>query len=110
VRQYGRAASYAGTRAGGYSRGEGRPGRSSGGAGLRRYGLVILDELNVAVKTGVVTEEEALSLVAARPPDVELVGHGPLRHGSHAGGGGPRHGDAGDQALLSERRPGAGRA
>ena len=38
-----------------------------------RYGLVILDELNVAVKTGVVTEAEALSLIARRPPHVELV-------------------------------------
>ncbi|PKL22989.1 MAG: cob(I)yrinic acid a,c-diamide adenosyltransferase [Spirochaetae bacterium HGW-Spirochaetae-3] len=38
-----------------------------------RYGLVILDELNVAVKVGVVSEADALSLVAARPPETELV-------------------------------------
>ncbi len=38
-----------------------------------RYGLVILDELNVAVKVGVVTEADALAVVAARPPAVELV-------------------------------------
>jgi len=37
------------------------------------YGLVILDELNVAVKVGVVSEADALALVAARPPEVELV-------------------------------------
>jgi len=38
-----------------------------------RYGLVILDELNVAVKVGVVTEADSLAIVAARPPAVELV-------------------------------------
>lgn len=38
-----------------------------------RYGLVILDELNVAVKVGVISEADALALVADRPPEVELV-------------------------------------
>ncbi|HRW24595.1 MAG TPA: cob(I)yrinic acid a,c-diamide adenosyltransferase [Spirochaetia bacterium] len=38
-----------------------------------RYGLVILDELNVAVKVGVVAEADALAVVEARPPAVELV-------------------------------------
>jgi cob(I)alamin adenosyltransferase len=38
-----------------------------------RYALVILDELNVAVSVGVVTEADALSLVAERPPELELV-------------------------------------
>lgn len=37
------------------------------------YGLVILDELNVAIKVGVATEDQALSLIQARPPEVELV-------------------------------------
>lgn len=38
-----------------------------------RYGLVILDELSVAVRTGIVSEDEALALMAARPRGVELV-------------------------------------
>jgi cob(I)alamin adenosyltransferase len=38
-----------------------------------RYGLVILDELNVAVQVGVLTEADALAVAAARPPEVELV-------------------------------------
>jgi cob(I)alamin adenosyltransferase len=38
-----------------------------------RYGLVILDELNVAIKVGVIAEADALAIVAARPPAVELV-------------------------------------
>jgi len=38
-----------------------------------RYGLVILDELNVAVKVGVASEADALALVASRPAAVELV-------------------------------------
>ncbi|MBU0926687.1 MAG: cob(I)yrinic acid a,c-diamide adenosyltransferase [Spirochaetes bacterium] len=37
------------------------------------FGLVILDELNVAVKVGVVAEADALALVAARRPGTELV-------------------------------------
>ncbi len=38
-----------------------------------RYGLVVLDELNVAVQVGVVSEADALAVVDARPPEVELV-------------------------------------
>jgi len=38
-----------------------------------KYGLVVLDELCVAAHIGVIQETEVLSLIAARPPDVELV-------------------------------------
>lgn len=37
------------------------------------YGLVILDELNVALHLGLVMEDDVLALVKARPRSVELV-------------------------------------
>ncbi len=37
------------------------------------YDLVILDEVNVAVDYGLVEAKEILDLVAARPPEMELV-------------------------------------
>lgn len=37
------------------------------------YGLVVADELNVTVHLGLLTEDDALGLLAARAPGVELV-------------------------------------
>lgn len=37
------------------------------------YDIVIADEINVAVFFGLLTEEEVLSLIEAKPPQVELV-------------------------------------
>lgn len=37
------------------------------------YDLVILDEVNVAADYGLVTAEEVLALIAAKPPAMELV-------------------------------------
>jgi cob(I)alamin adenosyltransferase len=39
----------------------------------REYDLVILDEINGAAWFGLVTVDEILGLMAAKPPDVELV-------------------------------------
>ncbi len=41
--------------------------------GSRRYRLIILDEINVAVDYGLVKLDDALALVDACPEDVELV-------------------------------------
>lgn len=38
-----------------------------------RWDVVVADELCVAVHLGLVSEAEALSIITARPPDVELV-------------------------------------
>lgn len=38
-----------------------------------RYGLVVLDELNIAISTGVISEKAVLALMAERPKNVELV-------------------------------------
>lgn len=38
-----------------------------------QYKVVIADELNVALALGLVTLEQVLGLIAARPPDVELL-------------------------------------
>ena len=38
-----------------------------------QYGLVILDEANIAVHFGLITVEELLDLIASRPKNVELV-------------------------------------
>jgi len=37
------------------------------------YDIVILDEVNTALFFGVLTEEEVLELIDARPPNVELI-------------------------------------
>ena len=37
------------------------------------YDVVILDEMNIAVKYGLLSEEEAIEIIDARPQDVELV-------------------------------------
>ena len=37
------------------------------------YDLVILDEINVAIKLGVVQESDAIAIAQARPTGVELV-------------------------------------
>jgi cob(I)alamin adenosyltransferase len=37
------------------------------------YGVVILDEANVARNLGLISQEELMSLVRERPPEVELV-------------------------------------
>lgn len=37
------------------------------------YDLVVLDEINVAVRMGLVDEDAVLELIAARPDDVELI-------------------------------------
>jgi len=37
------------------------------------YSLVVLDEVNTAVSFGLLTEQEVLALIEARPRDVELV-------------------------------------
>jgi cob(I)alamin adenosyltransferase len=37
------------------------------------YGVVILDEVNVACGLGLISKEELMSLVRERPPEVELV-------------------------------------
>jgi cob(I)alamin adenosyltransferase len=52
-----------------------RAGLEKGRAALvsGRYRIVILDEINMAVWFGLIGLEEALGLVAARPPGVELV-------------------------------------
>jgi cob(I)alamin adenosyltransferase len=38
-----------------------------------RYGLVILDEINVAVKLGLISVEDVLGLISHKPKKVELV-------------------------------------
>ena len=39
----------------------------------KRYGIVVLDEVNVAVWFGLLTEADLLEFLAQRPDDVELV-------------------------------------
>jgi cob(I)alamin adenosyltransferase len=39
----------------------------------RKYRMVILDEVNVAVDYGLVSVEEVLELMKQKPPDVELI-------------------------------------
>ena len=41
--------------------------------GSGAYDVVILDEINVAVGLGLLSEEDLLELLELRPPDVELV-------------------------------------
>jgi cob(I)alamin adenosyltransferase len=41
--------------------------------GSGRYRIVILDEVNLATHFGLVSVDEVLALIAARPPEVELV-------------------------------------
>jgi cob(I)alamin adenosyltransferase len=43
----------------------------------RRYSLVVLDELSLAINTGVITEAEVLSFLAKRPRDVDMILTGP---------------------------------
>ena len=45
-----------------------------------RYDVVILDELNVALDFGLVTLEDVLGLIKARPPHVELILTGRSAH------------------------------
>ena len=39
----------------------------------RRYGIIVLDEINVAVWFGLVAEEDVLDFLADRPSNVEVV-------------------------------------
>jgi len=59
-----------------------RDGLARAGAVLRegRHDLVVLDEINVALDFGLVTLEDVLGLIAARPPHVELVLTGRRAH------------------------------
>ncbi len=38
-----------------------------------KYAMVVLDEINVALSAGLVSERDVLDLLASRPPDVDLV-------------------------------------
>ncbi len=39
----------------------------------RRYGIVVLDEINVALWFGLIPEADLLESLAQRPPDIEVV-------------------------------------
>ena len=56
-----------------------------------RWDMVILDEINYAVKFGLITEQELGALLERRPKDVHLVCTRCLPAASRAGG--PHHGD-----------------
>lgn len=47
--------------------------RASEGLSSGEYGLVVLDEINVAAACGLVEVEDVLALIAKRPPHVDLV-------------------------------------
>ena len=42
-----------------------------------KYGLVVLDELGLALKLGLIAEEEALSVLKTRPPSMDVSVTGP---------------------------------